>query len=367
MQASIFERLSLICPVCRHISERGRELYTVSLADALRTEKLGSQDEVLDGILRCDNPLCQRQYPVIDGIPILVPDPSALIASQLAGLAELPTALTALLVRGGTDETPLAKLVEHLSIYLDAHYGDWAASAPDGPLADKSTSPGFGGEALFASLRERAKEPVAQAVELGCSVGRGLFELAQGAGLVVGVDLHLGALRAARRVLRGERLRYLRRMVGRHYTSVEIRPPATEKKGKRKAKPPTGEIVLVCGDALDPPLVPRDFERVVAHNLLDSVSWPPGLLSVVDGLCAPGGEVLMACPYAWQSGIVDEAGRLGGALPEQVLRNKFQRGDGLEAPYLILEDREIPWQLRRDLRSAHSYVLHALRMRKAAG
>jgi hypothetical protein len=75
-------------------------------------------------------------------------------------------------------------------------------------------------------------------------------------------------------------------------------------------------------------------------------------------------------PYAWQSGVVGETERIGGADPGAVLRAMLASGGiglfaGLEAPYTLEEDRELLWELRRDSRSAHSYLVHYLRGRKA--
>lgn len=368
MRADLPELLPLICPACRHRSERGRELFTLSLAEVLRLAPDPAPDtlEVEEGVLACDNPACGRRYPILGGIPILLPAAGAgtgepatlggLAAGQLAALAHqsLTPQTAALLALEGPDDAPLPRLLEHLSIYLDAHWGDRATPPPDGPPGQTA---GFGGGPLMAALAERAGAPVARAVELGCSVGRGLFELARGAELVVGVDLHLGALLCAHRLLRGQPLRYARRRIGRHYTPAQL-PPA-----------PSNRVALICGDALDPPLLPHEFERVVACNLLDSVPSPAGLLSVVDGLCAPQGELLLASPYSWQSGVVGEGARLGGADPAADLRAMLQSGGaglsaGLEAAYTLEDERELTWELRRDARSAHAYTVHFLRARK---
>ena len=64
--------------------------------------------------------------------------------------------MAAALVAGGTDDAPYARLLEHLSIYLDAHWRD--------------------GMAPFLE-RIRALPRVATAVELGCSVGRVVAEM----------------------------------------------------------------------------------------------------------------------------------------------------------------------------------------------
>jgi len=344
------ELLPLICPRCRTVSERGRELHTVSVEQALVRDARG---EIVEGILRCDNRLCRRAYPIVDGIPIVVADLAGFLRGSLAQVVEreLHPQTAALLALGGADSDPYPHLVEHLSIYLDAHWGDRAEPPPDGP------GPRFGMEALAARLRARAAERAERTVELGASVGRGVAELAAGSTLTVGVDLHFGALRRARRLLGGEPLDYPRKQAGRHYST------ATARAGDRAAP----DAALVCGDALDPPLVPSSFDRVAAINLLDSVHSPPQLLSVIDGLCRRGGEVIVASPYSWQSGIVGEEHRLGEHDPAAEVTRRLRDGVELEARYTVEDEAEVTWYLRRDARSGHSYSVHWVRARKASG
>ncbi|MDB4967041.1 MAG: hypothetical protein JWN44_2730 [Myxococcales bacterium] len=335
MRVATAVELPLICPVCRTRSERGRELHTLS-----------TQGDALV----CDNAACARRYAVVDGIPIIVRDAAAHLARHGAGLVEGPLdpETQATLAAAGPDDAPYPQLVEHLSIYLDAHWGDRASPLPDGPGG------GFGMSALAARLADCAARPVERAVELGCSVGRGLHELARGAAQVVGVDLAPASLRRARRLLDGEPVRYARRVAGRNYVTATIEPPAAAR-----------NVTLVCGDAMDPPLVPGSFDRVVALNVLDAVLAPPQIIAVADGLCRAGGEVIFASPYAWQSGIVAEEHRFGGADPAAALRRRLVDGDDLEARYSIEDEAELPWTLRRDARSAVVYRVHWLRARKA--
>lgn len=379
VRADLPTLLPLICPACRRVTERGRELFTVSLSQIARIRtpppnapnapsRPGAPPEVEEGVLTCENPDCARSYPIFDGIPILVPDLGGFLAGQLAALgAELEPEVAALLAEPGPDDAPIAQLLEHLSIYLDAHWGDLAVPAIPG--AGAFEVPGFvdrlglfGGRALFQALGERAPTRVACAVELGCSVGRGLLELARGADLVVGVELHLGALRKARRLLLGEAVRYPRRVLGRSYVPARIDPAQTLSAERGSL----GLIGLVCGDALDPPLAPYQAGRVVALNVLDSVRSPTGLLSVVDGLCAPGGELILTSPYAFRSGVVDEGERLGGTSGDaaSAVRDRLTSGHGLGARYRIEDERDLPWHLRRDARSVQSYAVHWLRARR---
>jgi SAM-dependent methyltransferase len=310
--------------------------------------------EVIEGLLRCDNPTCQASFPIVDGIPILVSDPAQLLVNQPAGLLQsLRPETLAVLVQGASDDAPLQRVLEHLSIYLDAHWGDCAD-----PKAGAPASP-WGGEALFPAVRTAfaAAAPKNCVVELGCSVGRGLAMLRPSCGLGVGIDLHLPALRAARRLLRGEALPFARRSLGRHYQPATLQPAA---------RSGGGEVVLICADALDPPLPPEIADGVVALNLLDSVSHPSQLLSVIDGLCSEGGEIFLTSPYSWQSSVVHEGARLGEPTGDAAtaLRTQLSTGAGLRARYELLSQSELPWELRRDARSLHRYLVDALHARK---
>jgi len=290
----------LICPGCRSVSEGRIDLRTLDRAG----------DEMV-----CE---CGRRFPIIDGVPVVASEPYVEPEQSLeATRAE---------VARGPDDAPLPHLIDHLSIYMDAHW------PPRGELAE----------------RIRALPAVGSVVELGCSVGGTLA--VHPADRLVGIELGLGPARRARRLLAGERVEYLRRITGRHYevaVAEGIARPAT----------------VVCGDALDPPLVPGVFDRVVALNLLDSVASPRQLLSVIDALARPGGEIIMACPYQW---VTPDSERIGGADPAADLVAILRDGAGLRAAYTIVDEAELDWTLRRDARAQLGYRIHYLRARKGS-
>jgi SAM-dependent methyltransferase/uncharacterized protein YbaR (Trm112 family) len=315
----------VICPGCR--THHGDQLDVRTL-------------QIAGDVLSCD---CGRRYPIIDGVPIVLGDPAGYLRDDVTAIVErdLPPEVAALLVEHVPDDQPYARLLEHLSIYLDAHWGD---------RADPAVAPGIG------PLAERiARLPrVGRAVELGCSVGRIVAELP--ADHVVGLDLQFGALRRARRILDGERVAYARRLSGRHYTGamIDAGPLAV----------PAARRTLLCTDILDPPLIPAHYDRVVALNVLDSVARPRLLLSVVDGLCRPGGEVILSSPYAWQSSVMEERERIGGEDPAADVAEILRTGAGIAGRYEVEEEAEVSWTLRRDARSAVAYRVHYLRARK---
>jgi 2-polyprenyl-3-methyl-5-hydroxy-6-metoxy-1,4-benzoquinol methylase/uncharacterized protein YbaR (Trm112 family) len=317
----------LICPACRKRTEGRIDVRTLDRAG---------------DVLAC---ACGRRYPIVDGVPVILAEPGQYLRREIASVVEreLPPEVAALLAADGPDDASYPRLLEHLSIYLDAHWGDRAT-----PPADF---------ALRGFVERLGRLPrVELAVELGCSVGRILGELSRSAARVVGVDMHFGALRRARRLLDGEAVAYARRLVGWQYTG------AVAAGGDRTI--PAARRTLACADVLDPPLVPGAYDRVVALNLLDSVRSPRQLLSVVDELCAPDGEVILSSPYAWQSGVMDEHERLGGADPAAAVAGILREGAGLMTRYRIEEEDEVQWALRRDARTTVTYRVHFLRARK---
>jgi len=314
----------LICPGCRTLRDGRLDVRTL--------ERDGD-------VLRCD---CGRRYPIVDGVPIVLGEPMGYLRGEAMTVVErdLSPEVAALLVETVPDDAPYARLLEHLSIYLDAHWGD---------RADPPT-----GLALGAVLDRLGALPrVEHACELGCSAGRIVAELAKQADHVVGLDLQFGTVRRARQLLAGEAIRYGRRMIGRSYAPVRITPGELA----------SDRVTLLCGDALDPPLIPRAFDRVVALNLMDSVANPRQLLSVIDGLCDHGGEIILGCPYSWQSQVLPEHHRFGGADPGAALRALLTGGE-LTARYEIVDEADLAWTLRRDARSTLTYRIDYLRARK---
>src|SRR5262245_43144410 len=107
--------IELVCPGCRTREGDRLELRTL---------------EPAGDVLAC---ACGRRYPIIDGVPIVLGDPGGYLRGEMATVVErdLSPEVAALLVAQVPDEQPYARLLEHLSIYLDAHWGDRAEPPPE--------------------------------------------------------------------------------------------------------------------------------------------------------------------------------------------------------------------------------------------
>ena len=211
--------------------------------------------------------------------------------------------------------------------------------------ADKDTAPK---ELALRALLDRASHVAQHLLSHGMERGERVVVM-----LPTGEDWLAGFFGT---LLAGEPLPYARRITGRRYAPATIAP------GDRAVT--ADRVTLLCADALDPPLVPGLFDRVVALNLLDSVASPRGLLQVLDGLCAPGGELIVTSPYAWASSVMAEHERLGDDDPAAALAAILRAGTDLRARYVIEDEADLAWTLSRDARSAVTYWTHYFRARK---
>ncbi len=264
--------------------------------------------------------------------------------AQLAAVeGDVHPTLQNVLARTGSKE--IRALVDFRSTYLEAHYAD---------RIDPPSGGEWGSRDLFAALRRSGQKRAAIAIELGCSTGRGLHELAQNADLVIGIDSDLSALRRARRILAGKPVRFARRSIGRNYEAATVLPYKTPVR-----------VALICADALHVPLASNVADRVVALNLIDQVSSPSKALASMDRLCKGGGQLIVASPYFWESN--DPADSLDVADPAVRLRVTLSAGMFLSGRYRIDEEMEIPWSLRITRRSTNSYEVHFLSATKLGG
>lgn len=354
MRWTHFESLRPVCPRCR--LENGREV-PVRVASRL-VEDSGL---LIHGVLHCGEPSCQQEYPVLDGIPVLVPNVRAYLAESFFHLtlrSDLPEVLESVLGDASGPGTAYDATRQHLSTYAWDHYEDLAPDDQgDGP------EPGALSRCLDAGLTlVDAEDGVsAPVLDMGCAVGRSAFDLAARTdGLVLGVDVNFSMLQVAQGVLRDGIVRYPQRRVGLVYDRREfpLIPAGRER------------VDFWACDALALPFRAGLFAFATAFNVLDCVATPAGFLQSLAGALQPGAKALLSTPYDWSVNVTPVEAWIGGhsqrgpdrGASEPLLRRLLDPTEplpgGMGGLQLLGEKERVPWQARLHERSAVEYAVH---------
>ena len=288
MKRKHFEQFRPHCPVCS--AEQG--CFPLVLATVEREES----DDVIEGILHCSNSQCQREYPIVDGVPLIVADLRSYISDNLTHIIarnDLSLTTESLLGDCCGPGSPYDAARQQLSSYCSAHYADLDTN----DNLDTNADANAGVASLFQAAMSMVEQiPQGPLLDLGCSVGRVTFELAERSGdLVLGVDLNFPMLLLASRVLRGESVQYPYRRVGLVYEQREI-PPMESR----------SNVDFWACDALALPMAANTFSLAACFNVFDSVTAPTHLLDSLARVVKNDGQVLFATPYDWAAGIDDE-------------------------------------------------------------
>jgi SAM-dependent methyltransferase/uncharacterized protein YbaR (Trm112 family) len=350
-----FEAFAPLCPSC---IKHGRGQHALTLA-AVYEER---DEDVLAGILHCSNPACCHEYPIIDGIPVIVPALRTLMAERGVELLlrdDLDPALESLVgdaIGPGTWFDTMRQLV---STYA---WDGWADLDPAEPPAEEGPRPGAARRCL-ARLLEMAGGPApGRVLDLGCGAGRTTFDL--GArhrdALVLGIDTNLALLRLARRAA-GGLVSYPRRRVGLVY----------DRRRFAVTLPGSERVDFWACDALTLPFLSASADLAVALNLLDCVTEPLRLLAGLAEVVHPGGRALLATPYDWSTRATPVETWIGGhsqrsayaGEAEPFLRALLHEGahaQSVAGLTLLGEDQSWPWQTRLHERGAVQYRTHLL-------
>jgi SAM-dependent methyltransferase len=317
-----------------------------------------AKDHILEGVLHCTNHDCQREYPILDGIPILLPNLRQYVADNilsLYGRRDLSGFTETLLGDCCGPNSVFDTVRQQLSSYTWEHYGDLdPKESPDEPR------PGSMLAALEEGWQMVQPLPTGPILDAGCSVGRATFELAQKTNeLVLGIDLNFPMLRLAAEVLQDGIVHYPRRRVGVVYERREF--PARFEKAE--------QVDFWACDATALPLPPGSFSLVLNMNVLDCVNSPREFLLSIANVLRPRGKTALACPYDWSPHATAFEAWLGGhsqrspteGASEAVLRALLTPGahpGSINTLRLTGERDGLPWHVRLHERSAMSYKLH---------
>ena len=347
MKREHFAQLQPRCPYCRVAREQDFPLSVGEVA-------LEEDGDIREGVLICSNPLCQREHPILDGIPVVVTDGPSWAASQLGSvmkredLSPFAESMLGDLAGAGSN---FDRERGNNGIYAEAHWGG----------AEPSYLP-----LVRAGLGLLSQAPQGVWIDVGCSVGRGTFELARATGeLTVGLDLNFSMLKIAEEVRRRGRVRYSRRRVGLVFDTVDEAAPGL----------PGENVSFWCADAAAIPFAPGSFRGGFCLNLLDCVQSPLGLLVELGRLVARGGEVALSTPFDWAVGATPSTSWMGGhsqrgpqdgsSLLEFRRILSAECAAGIDTGLVIEAERDgVPWRLRVNERSVTEYAVYFARLRR---
>ncbi len=352
MKHTHFERIEPICPRCRRISEIETPLTIAAIHQA-------AADGITQGILQCSNLQCRSEYPIIDGIPVIVDDLRTCISQNILPVlwrTDLQPEIESLLGDCCGPASAFNAHRQNLSSYTFDHYGDLDP-------AEDGKSPAAPGCILAVARKgiDLAKPVVrGPVVDIGCSVGRTTFELATHFDeLILGIDLGFDMLRTASQVLETGRVRYPRRRVGMAYDRREFQVNLAG----------ASRVDFWCCDAAALPLPSESVSLATSFNVIDCVTAPYDHLQAIERTLAPGSRAILSTPYDWSATATPVEAWLGGHSQRSekqgdsatVLKSLLAGGDhplALAGLKLVAELPDLPWSVRLHDRSCMQYRAH---------
>ena len=179
--------------------------------------------------------------------------------------------------------------------YCDAHYGPDKFRVRNFPLRLV--------EIILAVMDDRPKR---RALDLGCAVGRGSFELAKQFAFVTGIDFSARFIRIAHQLQQKGVVHYQLPEEGEIVSYHEKRLSDFGLQGTAE------RIEFIQGDAhnLKPQFV--DYDLILAANLIDRLYDPVRFLADIHLRLKPGGVLALASPYTWLEEYTKKTDWIGG-------------------------------------------------------
>lgn len=283
----------LICPVCLP-SEVALKL------DSYQSE----EDDVVEGFLLCQG--CGSKFRISDGIAILTADPNW-----------QP-------LQGNKYETP--KVV---SSYLWSHYGDF--------INDTEWLP------AYTKWAELINQKGGLCLDVGCAVGRFVFDMAGKSDFSIGIDLSFAFIKTAREIMKGRGKRF--ELTEEGYITREVKftlPQSTR----------TDNTEFIVADALRLPFRSQTFSKIASLNILDKVPMPLRHLEEMNRVAKPSDcQLLISDPYSWSEEAAPQEHWLGGKRDgkfsgyghenvAKILKNV------LNPPWRVIAEGVVNWKLR---------------------
>ncbi len=286
----------LICPACLPEENSLR----------LCVDKIEEEDIIL-GSLTCKK--CGRIYRIEEGIAILTPDPHWF-----------------------PDKRNKYENQKVVSSYLWSHYGDL--------IDDKEWLPAYNEWANLMNFNKGFS------LDLGCAVGRFVFEMASKSDYAIGVDLSTAFIKASREIMKNRSMEFEIIQEGNITSPAKIELPHRIN---------TEKVDFIIGDALKLPFPPEIFNNISSLNLIDKVPYPLQHIQEMNRIASKtNSQILISDPFSWSEEVTDIENWIGGK------RNGKFTGFGIDnlerilkgydnyinPPWNITHKGEVMWKIR---------------------
>ena len=310
-------------------------------------------------MLLCPESLCQREHPIIDGIPIIVANLRGYLEQQLAdirGRQDLSAFTESLLGDGAGPGSSFDQTRYRLSSYAASHYADLA------PLACYSREPAGSLLSLLKRCFAALSSPIQGTwLDIGCALGRGTMEIASRTKqLALGVDINFSMLRLARKTMRTGHATYPLRKVGMVY----------EEKQHHITIPEPDMLDFWACDATQLPFSKDVFDGVCSVNVLDCTHSPIEHIAEAARVLKPTCEMVLATPYDWSVHATQIESWIGGhsqrskeqGCSATAMRRLLSAGaEGMSLGLrLVSEIDPVPWRVYVHERASMEYNTHVL-------
>ncbi len=229
--------------------------------------------------------------------------------------------------------------------YAEFHYGDTHFNVPNFQVK----CAGIAVEAHGNGKRHRA-------LDLGCATGRAAFEFAKHFDWVDGVDFTARLLQVPSSLQSKGSYQYEIPSEGEIVIHKEIHLAELGYQGVKD------KVAFQQGDACNLPEKYKDYDLVLALNLLDQLYDPEAFLCLIQERIQPGGTLVLGTSCAWSTEFTPREKWLGGFCNEdgtpqttldgirKILTPAFEQvGDALEVPFVIRETQ-------RTFQHSHSQI-----------
>ncbi len=200
------------------------------------------------------------------------------------------------------------------------------------------------------ALSHMSEKTPRKALDIGCALGRGSFELARGFDKVIGVDYTARFIQQCQQMKENGSLSYSLKAEG------ELKHYVTKRLDEFNLEGTQDRVEFWQGDACNLKPVFTGYDLVYATNLIDRLYDPAKFLRDIKKRINEGGILLLASPYSWDEAFTPKQNWLGGFKQDGENVTTFEGLKKLlEEDFDLLERKDLEFVVREsDRKYQHS-------------